>query len=198
MNKKKNIIIMIIIAILIIVTGGIIFNSSTEKKHNLEISELKELEKFINNIENNAFILMNYSKPEDIMTIENAEILEYSISASNYSKNATENQNKIIWNGSEAQISTKISSLEEIQNFIKEKTDYEVPPDKIKTTFSEYLNEELNLYYYMISDTIYEEHKISDGYKIKNKYYITLDDRREVILILSGTNKFHFHSCHIK
>ena len=137
---------------------------------------------------------MNYSNPEYILTQNNVEILKYSINGSNFSKNANENQNKVIWKDYETPPSTRVSSIEDLSLYIKEKTNYDLSTDKIKTAFIGYLNKALNLYYYTISDSIHEEHKIINGYRINNKLNITLDDNSEVVLIYEN-NKYYFYSC---
>ena len=56
---------------------------------------------------------------------------------------------------------------------MEEKTNYQVSFEEIKNALSQYYNKELDLYYYLISDTLFESHKIVSGYKIGNKIYIT-------------------------
>ena len=54
----------------------------------------------------------------------------------------------------------RVSSDEDLSLYLKEKTNYDFLLDNIKTSFSEYYNEELKLYYYLVCDSIFEEHKI--------------------------------------
>ena len=215
MKKKKtwSITLTIILTILILGINGYIvydkflFNEkikeSTEKeeikkleKKALTIEEIYKIETHINNIENNAFILINYSNPEQILTKENVEILKYSINSSRFSQNADEKQKRIIWKENEAEVPTKISSLNDLSLFMKEKTYYEISLTTIKNAFISHYNEEINLYYYLISDILYEEHKITNGYKINNKIFITLDNNSKVVLKYKD-NKYYFYSCDI-
>ena len=165
-----------------------------DSKEDLSADELDELESFINKIENNAFILIDYSNPKDILTIDNVDVLRYSINSSNFSRNANDNERRIIWNGYDAGVSTRVSSTDDLRLYMEEKTNYQVSFEEIKNAFIQYYNDELNLYYYLISDTLFESHKIVSGYKISNKIYITLDDYSNVVLTYDN-NKYYFYSC---
>lgn len=165
-----------------------------DSKEDLSADELDELESFINKIENNAFILIDYSNPKDILTIDNVDVLRYSINSSNFSKDANEEQRKVIWKGNDASVSTRVSSTDDLRLYMEEKTNYQVSFEEIKNAFSQYYNKELDLYYYLISDTLFESHKIVSGYKISNKIYITLDDYSNVVLTYDN-NKYYFYSC---
>lgn len=165
-----------------------------DSKEDLSVDELDELESFINKIENNAFILIDYSNPKDILTIDNVDVLRYSINSSNFSRNANDNERRIIWNGYDAGVSTRVSSTDDLRLYMGEKTNYQVSTEEIKNAFSQYYNKELDLYYYLISDTLFESHKIVSGYKIGNKIYITLDDNSNVVLTYDN-DKYYFYSC---
>ena len=165
-----------------------------DSKEDLSADELDELESFINKIENNAFILIDYSNPKDILTIDNVDVLRYSINSSNFSRNANDNERRIIWNGYDAGVSTRVSSTDDLRLYMEEKTNYQVSFEEIKNALSQYYNKELDLYYYLISDTLFESHKIVSGYKIGNKIYITLDDYSNVVLTYDN-NKYYFYSC---
>lgn len=171
---------------------------NTDEKRKLTDDEIKKIQAYINKPENNAFVLMEYSYPEEILNKSNIEILKYSINSSEFSRVADEKQKNIIWNGNEAQVSTRISSLEDINGYLDKKTGYEISTDKIKNAFSVYLNKELNLYYYLISDTIFRDYKIIDGYeigyRINKEIHITLDDNSEVVLLIDN-DKYVFYSC---
>lgn len=220
--KKKNlglIVLIIILSFLVIgLSGYIIYDkflsnktimeqktennnttaTSKDEKRILNTEEIKRLETYINNPENNAFVLMEYLYPEEILMKNNIEILKYSINASNFSKNADENQKKIIWEGAESQVSTRVSSIDDLSTYIAEKTGYKISTDKIKNAFVTHLNEELNLYYYLISDTIFREYRIIDGYEIgyrvNKEIHLMLDDNSEVVLI-PDNDKYYFYSC---
>lgn len=165
-----------------------------DSKEDLSDDELDELESFINKIENNAFILIDYSNPKDILTIDNVDVLRYSINSSNFSRNVNDNERRIIWNGYDAGVSTRVSSSDDLRLYMEEKTNYQASSEEIKNAFIQYYNDELNLYYYLISDTLFESHKIVSGYKISNKIYITLDDYSNVVLTYDN-NKYYFYSC---
>ena len=165
-----------------------------DSKEDLSADELDELESFINKIENNAFILIDYSNPKDILTIDNVDVLRYSINSSNFSRNANDNERKVIWNGYDAGVSTRVSSTDDLRLYMEEKTNYQVSFEEIKNAFSQYYNKELDLYYYLISDTLFESHKIVSGYRLDNKIYITLDDNSDVVLIYDN-DKYYFYSC---
>lgn len=215
--EKRNtglIVLIVILSLLVVGLGGFIVydkvisndemeernveNNNTdtnkEEQEKLNTEELKKLETYINKIENNAFILMNYSNPEYILTKNNVEILSYSINESDFSKNANKSQEKVIWSGHEAEVSTRVSSIDDLSLYIKEKTNYELSKDKIKTAFIGYFYEELNLYAYLMSDSMYEEHKIINGYRINNEFHIKLDDNSEVVLTYDN-GKYYFYSC---
>ena len=165
-----------------------------DSKEDLSADELDELESFINTIENNAFILIDYSNPKDILTIDNVDVLRYSINSSNFSRNANDNERRIIWNGYDAGVSTRVSLTDDLRLYMVEKTNYQASTEEIKNAFIQYYNDELNLYYYLISDALFESHKIVSGYKISNKIYITLDDYSNVVLTYDD-DKYYFYSC---
>ena len=217
MEKKNGLIVLIIILSILVIglSGFIIYdkvlsnnkketeisnkqenniNYVKEEKKKISTEELQNLEIYINKVENNAFILMDYSNPEYILAKNNIEILKYSINGSDFSKNATDNQSNIIWNGNEQQVSTRVSTIEDLSSYIKAKTNYEISKEKISNGFNSYFNEELNVYYYLISDSVYEEHKIINGYKINNEYHIILDNNSEVVLLFNN-DKYYFYSC---
>lgn len=208
---KKNIIIGVMVVVIVGVLSFIVYQNNDRRevldnnkqdndilfedsKEDLSADELDELESFINKIENNAFILIDYSNPKDILTIDNVDVLRYSINSSNFSRNANDNERKIIWNGYDAGVSTRVSSTDDLRLYMEEKTNYQVSFEEIKNALSQYYNKELDLYYYLISDTLFESHKIVSGYKIGNKIYITLDDYSDVVLTYDN-NKYYFYSC---
>lgn len=208
---KKNIVIGVMVVVIVGVLSFIAYQNNDRRevldnnkqdndilfedsKEDLSVDELDELESFINKIENNAFILIDYSNPKDILTIDNVDVLRYSINSSNFSRNANDNERRIIWNGYDAGVSTRVSSIDDLRLYMEEKTNYQVSFEEIKNALSQYYNKELDLYYYLISDTLFESHKIVSGYKIGNKIYITLDDYSNVVLIYDN-NKYYFYSC---
>ena len=208
---KKNIIIGVMVVVIVGVLSFVVYQNNDRRevldnnkqdndilfedsKEDLSADELDELESFINKIENNAFILIDYSNPKDILTIDNVDVLRYSINSSNFSRNANDNERRIIWNGYDAGVSTRVSSTDDLRLYMEEKTNYQVSTEKIKSALSQYYNKELDLYYYLISDTLFESHKIVSGYKIGNKIYITLDDYSNVVLTYDN-NKYYFYSC---
>ena len=208
---KKNIVIGVMVVVIVGVLSFIVYQNNDRRevldnnkqdndilledsKEDLSADELDELESFINKIENNAFILIDYSNPKDILTIDNVDVLRYSINSSNFSRNANDNERKIIWNGYDAGVSTRVSSTDDLRLYMEEKTNYQASLKEIKSALSQYYNKELDLYYYLISDTLFESHKIVSGYKIGNKIYITLDDYSNVVLTYDN-NKYYFYSC---
>ena len=208
---KKNIIIGVMVVVIVGVLSFIVYQNNDRRevldnnkqdndilfedsKEDLSADELDELESFINKIENNAFILIDYSNPKDILTIDNVDVLRYSINSSNFSRNANDNERRIIWNGYDAGVSTRVSSTDDLRLYMEEKTNYQVSFEEIKNALSQYYNKELDLYYYLISDTLFESHKIVSGYKISNKIYITLDDYSNVVLTYDN-DKYYFYSC---
>ena len=208
---KKNIIIGVMVVVIVGVLSFVVYQNNDRRevldnnkqdndilfedsKEDLSADELDELESFINKIENNAFILIDYSNPKDILTIDNVDVLRYSINSSNFSRNANDNERKIIWNRYDAGVSTRVSSTDDLRLYMEEKTNYQASLKEIKNALSQYYNKELDLYYYLISDTLFESHKIVSGYKIGNKIYITLDDYSNVVLTYDN-NKYYFYSC---
>ena len=140
---KKNIIIGVMVVVIVGVLSFIVYQNNDRRevldnnkqdndilfedsKEDLSADELDELESFINKIENNAFILIDYSNPKDILTIDNVDVLRYSINSSNFSRNANDNERKIIWNGYDAGVSTRVSSTDDLRLYMEEKTNYQV------------------------------------------------------------------------
>lgn len=111
-KKNRKLIILIIILFLLVVglSGYIVYDKVEDKdvgnlnvdtnnddnnndfeREELTTEEINKLDKYINEVENNAFILMNYSNPEEMLTKNNIEISKYSINASDFFKNVYDN-----------------------------------------------------------------------------------------------------------
>ena len=182
--------------------------SYKESKQSLTSAEQTKLTNFLNQTENNPFILFNYDGPDDLFKHANSNInkpenvLRYAIVKSSYSSIATNEQNKVIWKelGGEAQIDTYVIKEDDLINFLKDKLDYTYSKEKIKKEFSNDYKKDIDLYAFMVSDSSFTKAIIKDGYKISNEYgtdyYLTLNHGQEIILHEEKENsKIFFQTC---
>ena len=166
---------------------------NTEKKVMIKQKELTKIEKFINEKDNKAYVLMEYQDPDNILTENNIKLLLVSLSESIFSKKATTGEIDVIGKENVVQGVAMVSTLEDIDSYIKEKTNHEIVIDKIKSAFSSRLNNQLGLYYYVVSPSNDSKYEIKNGYKIGNDYYITLKNKSELILNYAN-DRFYFRS----
>lgn len=182
--------------------------SYKESKQSLTSAEQTKLTNFLNQTENNPFILFNYDGPDDLFKHANSNInkpenvLRYAIVKSSYSSIATNEQNKVIWKelGGEAQIDTYVIKEDDLINFLKDKLDYTYSKEEIKKEFSNDYKKDIDLYAFMVSDSSFTKAIIKDGYKISNEYgtdyYLTLNHGQEIILHEEKENsKIFFQTC---
>lgn len=164
----------------------------------LSNDEISNIETFINEPLNNAFILMNYNSIDEIFIDRkvsnrtNYDILKYSINSSEFSRPASAIEIESIWNG-EAKIETRVATLDQFKSFIKLKTNYDMTQNDIEN-LSTYYNEELGLFVFMISDEIFERHEIVSGYKSNGYYYVYLEDGT-IVVLTKENNNYYFNSC---
>jgi len=179
-------------------------NDDSDKKENknniLSDSELQDLAIFINEFENYAFSLANYSNPKELLIDNkddnsNIRLLSYSIKSAE-SMEPTSDELNIIWSG-EAQIETNVTTPSNIEYFLETKTKYDFGESDIKNNF--HYVEEIDKVAFMISDTIFGKTiHIVDGYKKNDKVYLTLDNDRELVLMFEEVNgymHYYFYSC---
>lgn len=184
----------------------------TNQKRDITKEEISSIEKFINSAENNPFLFIDYNNPEDIFTNEKnnydvsysaGKILLYAVNSSRYMSNANETQNKVIWKSSngEAMVDTRVISENDMIKFLKEKLDYTYTKDTVRKGFKNNFYSELNnVYVTTISDALGENFTIKDGYKLGNKYYLTLkssnSEKSNVETVLTEKNdSYYFYSC---
>lgn len=184
----------------------------TNQKRDITKEEISSIEKFINSAENNPFLFIDYNNPEDIFTNEKnnydvsysaGKILLYAVNSSRYMSNANETQNKVIWKSSngEAMVDTRVISENDMIKFLKEKLDYTYTKDTVRKGFKNNFYSELNnVYVTTISDSLGENFTIKDGYKLGNKYYLTLkssnSEKSNVETVLTEKNdSYYFYSC---
>lgn len=164
----------------------------------LSNDEISNIETFINEPLNNAFILMNYNSIDEIFIDRkvsnrtNYDILKYSINSSEFSRPASAIEIESIWNG-EAQIETRVATLEQLKSFIKTKTNYDITQNDVEN-LSTYYNEKLGLFVFTISDEIFERHEIVSGYKSNGYYYVYLEDGT-IVVLTKENNNYYFNSC---
>lgn len=180
--------------------------TSTEQ-NNVTESEISEIEKFVNDKENQVFALINYNNPADLFTNEYnehniGEIIRYSLNESKYAIPSTTDQNKIIWGKNTAEISTKIVEIKDIIKFLNEKINYTYSENDIRKYFS--INSTLDKYVVNVSDTLFRNFKITSLTKENDKYLVKLSPAegsitsKDIDVVLTKENgKYYFYSCNL-
>ena len=183
-------------------------NLSNNQTSTVTEAEIKEIEKFVNNTENQVFALINYNSPEELFTNKYnehniSEMLRYSLNESKYAIPATTEQNKIIWkeNNGEMIISTKVTNISDIIEFLNEKLNYTYSENTIRKYFT--IDSELDKYVIMVSDTLFGKFKVKNVTKDGNKYNVKLTPENTItskdidIVLTKENDKYYFYSCNL-
>lgn len=181
--------------------------ANSTKQESVTESEIAEIEKFVNDTRNQAFILTNYNNPQDLFVNEKNlqkpyEIIKYSLNESSYAKNASSEENKILWKetGGEPIVSTKVVDIKDIIKFLNEKTNYNYSEVEVKNNFK--VNTEIDKYVLNISDTLFGNYKIKSASKSENKYFIklysTIEEKNDIDVVFNKINgQYYFYSCNL-
>ena len=177
------------------------------EQNNVTESEISEIEKFVNDKENQVFALINYNNPADLFTNKYnehniGEIIRYSLNESKYAIPSTTDQNKIIWGKNTAEISTKIVEIRDIIKFLNEKINYTYSDNDIRKYFT--INSKLDKYVLMVSDTLFTNFKVKSLTKENDKYLVKLSPAegsitsKDIDVVLTKENgKYYFYSCNL-
>ncbi len=165
----------------------------------LSKEENTKLTNFLNNPENNSFVLLNYTSTTDLLeNIDNQPhkgVLKYSIAQSSYCSEATEAQRNIIYKDSEQWGDTYVITEDKLIEYFKEKVNCIYSKENLKEAFKNYYNTDLNMYVFTMSDTSFTKTSIKDAYKIYNTYYLTLNHGQKVVLFENMYSNIFFESC---
>lgn len=180
----------------------IAINKNTQSRENLTKEEISDLTDFFNKTENNSFILMDYSSAMDLLQNQkyqkHKEILKYSIAGSKYVKNATVEQCLKLYNFDSVDEITGTTYLINENNlilFFKDKLGVTFEKDFIKQVFKEYYNQDLQMYYFGMSDSAFTKTSIQSSYKIGDVYYLKLNHGQTVAMQKNGASNYLFCSC---
>lgn len=177
-------------------------NPNTLKE--LTTSDIEKLESFMNKPHNNMFTVITYKKGGDFLETLKANnrdrsLLKYSISESVYAKKATMEQVKKLYNfknDSEIIGSTYLISESDFIKYLEEQLATLCNDVKLKETFKDYWNNELNMYVFTFSDTAFTKAKIISGYKGEfGQYYLNLNHGQKLILMERNDGSIIFESC---
>lgn len=166
-------------------------------------SDIKKLESFMNEPQNNMFTLITYTKYNGIKDLTNnakdASRLRYSIAGCSYAKRATTEQIMQLYNfkdNSEIVGSTYFISEDDLIKYFKEKMAHAISKEDLKNIFSNSWSDKFNMYYFSMSDTAYTKAKITSGYKNKfSQYYLNLDHGQKIVLNEINDGSIFFESC---
>ena len=183
-------------------------NLSNNQTSTVTEEEIKEIEKFVNNTENQVFALINYNSPDELFTNKYnehniSEKLRYSLNESKYAIPTTTEQNKIIWkeNNGDMIISTKVTNISDIIKFLNEKLNYTYSENDIRKYFT--IDSELDKYVIMVSDTLFGEFKVKNATKDGNKYNVKLTPKNTItskdidIVLTKENDTYYFYSCNL-
>lgn len=150
-------------------------NTVSDEKQELNEDELKDVEEFINNEENNGFIQGNYSKIEDISDLQwNWILISASQKIGNTSNTAMQEYSQLK-NGEVFDTPVYKYKSEELINFIKEKTGKQYTVDKLQSILPEDIVWSGNQEYCYLStgEAGYNQATDLSGYKQTNKYIVS-------------------------
>ena len=150
-------------------------NTVSNEKEELNESELKEVEEFLNTEENNGFIQVQYNKVEDIDDLQWIWIL---ISASQKIGDTTDKAKQeysTLKNGEVFDTPIYKYKSEDLISFIKEKTGKQYTVEKLKNILPEEViwNENNENCYLATGEAGYNQVTNLSGYKQSNKYFIS-------------------------
>lgn len=184
--------------------------TESQTKTSISNQDLTKLTNFLQDSTNYPFLGINYDNPQDLFKATGNEaakntishILGYSYLCSDYSKTATKEQIKI-WYGEDVNEdylngSQEVISEVNLIKFFKEKMNVEYPKETLREVFR--YSDKLNGYFVSRSDAFVGKVTIKNGYKLYNKYYLTLSrftwDGKDIDVVISEENgSYYFYSC---
>lgn len=149
-------------------------NTVSNEKQELNEDELKDIEEFLNNEENNGFIQGNYSKIEDINDLQwNWILISASQKIGDTSNTAMQEYSKLK-NGDVFDTPVYKYKSDELINFMKEKTGKQYTVDKLQSILPEDIvwSENEEYCYLSTGEAGYNQATDLSGYKQSNKYVI--------------------------
>ena len=165
---------------------------TTETKSELTPEEKAYLTNFLNQGENNPWILLNYDEPRDLFKHSNNPtadtILRYSIVLGNY---ATVDNDVFDGEGG------YVVSQKDMERFFKDKLSENVfTEQEIKEAFKyDYDKQKKGMYTFWVTDTSMTPITIENSYKIGNTYYLKLDRGQTLTMIKDNNGNYVFYSC---
>ena len=156
-----------------------------------------QLENFINDPGNHAFVYMNYNSSKDLVSetydAKKAQTIIQSLIEGGYAKLITEQELKIV--GSQEKPTYTIS-LEDLDKFLQEKTNTGFDQDALKKAFKYEYNEKLGKLVIQTAGALDKDNKIVDVYKAGNyEYWLKLSKGQEVVLFERTNGEIFFKSC---
>lgn len=150
-------------------------NTVSDEKQELNEDELKDVEEFINNEENNGFIQGNYNKIEDISDLQWNWILIGASRKIGDTSNTAMQEYSQLKNGEVFDTPVYKYKSEELINFIKEKTGKQYTVDKLQSILPEDIVWSGNQEYCYLStgEAGYNQATDLSGYKQSNKYIVS-------------------------
>lgn len=150
-------------------------NTVSDEKQELNEDELKDVEEFINNEENNGFIQGNYNKIEDISDLQWNWILIGASRKIGDTSNTAMHEYSELKNGDVFDTPVYKYKSEELINFIKEKTGKQYTVDKLQSILPEDIVWSGNQEYCYLStgEAGYNQATDLSGYKQSNKYIVS-------------------------
>ena len=185
--RKSTLICIVIIIALIIAIGILAYELANTKQNNkkedntistekqeINEDELKDIEKFLNNEENNGFIQCKYNKIEDISDLQwNWILISASQKIGDTSNTAIQEYIKL---KNEEVLGTPVYKYksEDLINFLKEKTGKQYTVDKLQSVLLEDIvwSENEEYCYLSTGEAGYNQATDLSGYKQSNKYVI--------------------------
>ena len=156
-----------------------------------------QLENFINDPGNHAFVYMNYNSSKDLVSetydAKKAQTIVQSLIEGGYAKSITEQELKIVGNQEKP---TYTISLEDLDKFLQEKTNTGFGQDALKKAFKYEYNEKLGKLVIQTAGALDKDNKIVDVYKAGNyEYWLKLSKGQEVVLFERTNGEIFFKSC---
>jgi len=174
-------------------------NNNQQQQHtkvDLSASELQKIEEFINKAENNPFAVITYFNPAELFNDKNTynttHYLKYAIQLSDYSVKLTKDQLSLIYGTEEPLVNVYGTSIADISKLLQNKMNYTYSDQILAENFK--INEKVNMYLTMISDSMYCELDVISGYAFNGKIYVTVTGNRTLTLTEQNGN-YYFYAC---
>lgn len=177
--------------------------TETQQRTKITDVEKEQIEKFINNFDNYALSMFDYSEPKNILREDDntlignpADYLSYSIRSYN-SAQLSEQEIDLISDDEGFFGETYSTTGNIINDYFKEKTNQLFDKEIVKKAFLQYYFDEIDKYVFYMTDTLFgEKLYVKDGYKEKNKYYISLTNKTKLVILINN-DQYYFYSCKI-